>query len=324
MNHEQISKFFTGELTPEEKESLLASFAADEKQFEEAAKLKNSWAAAQLTITSADKEIAHKGWKMFRININRQKYRIGSWQYIAAAAVMTGFIFTASFFAGYFVNQNKSVEIAYHTLTVPAGQYAQLTLADGSEIWLNSRSKLIYPERFTSVTREIQLEGEGLFKVVSDSKRPFIVKTEAINVIATGTQFNVSAYPNDNFVTTTLIEGIVNLFSDVNDIDYKMKSGQIAIYDRAEQLILAHDTDTGVETSWIHGEYQFKETTLADIAKRLERIYNVGFLFYDEALKQRKFTGTFYNHQSIETILQIIEISTNMKYSMENNIVYFK
>ena len=150
------------------------------------------------------------------------------------------------------------------------------------------------------------------------------MKTEAINVIATGTQFNVSAYPNDNFVTTTLIEGIVNLFSDVSDIDYKMKSGQIAIYDRAEQLILAHDTDTGVETSWTHGEYQFRETTLADIAKRLERIYNVGFVFNDEALKQRKFTGTFYNHQSIETILKIIEISTNMKYSMENNIVYFK
>ena len=324
MDYNQLSKFFSGELTSEEKETLLASFHADEEQLDEAAKLKNSWATAQLAITSCEQEIARKGWEKFRANINRQKQRHWSWRRVAAAAVLTGFIVAASFYAGYSVHKAKPVETAYHTLTIPAGQYAQLTLADGSEIWLNSRSKLVYPERFTSTTREIQLEGEGLFKVAPDKKRPFVVKTEAMNVIASGTQFNVSAYPDDNAVAVTLIEGMVKLHSNANNIDYETKTGQLTVYDKSENHISAQDINTDAQISWIYGEYHFKETTLAEITRRLERMYNVVFVFHNEALKQKQFTGTFYNHQSIETILQLITTSGKMRYTMEKDTIYIK
>jgi len=324
MDYNQLSKFFAGELTPEEKETLLASFHADEEQLEEAAKLKNSWAAAQFARAPADREIARTGWEKFRTNTNRQKYRYLSWWRVAAAAVLTGFIFAASFYAGYYVNRAEPAETAYHILSIPAGQYAQLTLSDGSEIWLNSRSKLVYPERFTSATREIKLEGEGLFKVATEKKRPFVVKTGAMDVIATGTQFNVLAYPDDNTVAVTLIEGIVKLHSSANGIDYETKTGQLTVFDKSEKHISAQDINTDAQISWIYGEYQFKETTLAEITRRLERIYNVVFVFQNEALKQKQFTGTFYNHQTIETILQLLMTSGKMQYTMEKDTVYIK
>ncbi len=323
MDHDQLSKFFAGELAPQEKESLLASLLADEKQLEEAAKLKNSWAAAQLTTIPADRDTARQGWKEFRTGIVKQSNR--SWRRIAVAAVFAGIILSAAFFAGYLVNKEEPVPVAYHTLSVPAGQYAQLILSDGSEIWLNSRSKLIYPDKFTSNTREVQFEGEGFFKVISDKEHPFIVKTKTMNVIATGTRFNISAYEDDAWMSTTLIEGVVKLSSSKYGIDYSLTKSNMAVYDKLKNTLAVNPTDTDMQISWTHGEFRFKEMTLEDIAKRLERNFNVKFSFKDNSLEQRIFTGTFYNHQSIENILRVMKASTlKMNYAIKNDTIYIK
>jgi ferric-dicitrate binding protein FerR (iron transport regulator) len=242
---------------------------------------------------------------------------------ISAAAAAIAILVVASYFTGYITRDRTSVT-AYHTLIAPAGQYAQLTLSDGSEIWLNSCSKIIYPEKFTSKIREIQLEGEGLFKVASDRKKPFVVKTGGIDIVATGTQFNVSAYPTDHWIATTLIEGIVKLQSDAGNSGYELKPGQIAVYDKQERRITAKNIDTDMQISWIHGEYRFEKTSLEDIAKRIERYFNMTIVFEDESLKQREFTGTFNKSQSIENILRVIETSTRMQYRISDQIIYIK
>jgi len=370
MDYEQLSKFFSGELPPDEKKSLLAALEADEELRKEAARLKNSWATAQLAASPGDEEIARKGWELFSERIQkeqsgslerdnsfdvypslrdtkqsgknkfdivkgakkdillekesalsengkRKKLFIGSkWRVAAAVAILI----VASYITGYFVYDKKTVT-TYQTMIVPAGQFAQLTLSDGSEIWLNACSKLVYPEKFTSNKREIQLEGEGLFKVVSNKKKPFIVKTGLIDVIATGTQFNVSAYPDDHWIATTLIEGAVKLQSDIS---YELKSGQIAIYDKQERHITTRNINTDSQISWIHGEYHFEAMALEDITKRLERYYNIVFVFEDEGLKQRKFTGAFFKDQSIESIMRVIETSTPMQYRIIDKVIYIK
>jgi len=321
MDYNQLSKFFAGELKPEEKASLLASLHNDQEALDEAAKLKNTWATAQLAEAADDKKKAQKGWKNFHAKTNKHKYFILPRWHVAVAALLAACIIVA---ATLFFNTNKPTQVAYNTLIVPAGQYAQLTLADGSEIWLNSRSKLTYPERFTSAIRKVELEGEGLFHVAADTKRPFVVKTETLDVVATGTQFNVSAYHDDEYVATTLIEGIVKLLSPDKNINYAMKTGHIAFYDKSTRRVTTQNADVNMQTSWTHGEYQFREMTLDNLVKRIERYYDITFVFYDEALKQRKFTGTFYNRQSVETILKVIEASTNMQYTVENNIVQIK
>ena len=352
MDYEQLSKFFSGELTPEEKASLLASLEADEELRAEAARLKNSWAMAQLTDAPGDKELARKGWELFNNRIQKERtatsannnmfsslrgtkqssitatgkpqklFRLHPWRIIAAAASVA-ILVVASYFTFYMLN-NQEYVTEYNTLTVPAGQTTNLTLSDGSEIWLNACSKLVYPEKFTSKTREIQLEGEGLFNVKSNKKKPFIVKTGLIDVVATGTQFNVSAYPDDKWVSTALIEGVVKLQSEINNQGFELKSGQIAIYDKKEQHIIAKNIDTDRLISWTRGEYHFDATSLEDITKSLERYFQIVFEFEDEALKQRKFTGTFYHTQSIETIMRVIETSTDMQYRINDKVIYIK
>ena len=322
MDYEQLSKFFAGELTSGEKETLLDSLEANEEHLKEAAKLKNSWAAAQLAVSPFDKEIARKGWEKFYANINRKKYLTLPRWHVAVAASLAGVIIATALFFN--MRQPVEIAVAYHTLTAPTGQYAQLTLADGSEIWLNSRSKLTYPERFTSAIREIELEGEGLFHVAADSKRPFVVKTGALDVVATGTQFNVSAYPDDEFVVTTLVEGVVTLLSTDKSVDHIMEAGQIAIYDKPTNNIALQNIDVDMQTSWVLGEYRFREMTLEQLVKRMERYFDITFVFHDDALKQQKFTGTFYSRQSVETTLKVIEATTDMRYTIENKIVYIK
>jgi len=332
MDYEQLSKFFSGELTPEEKKSLLAELEADEELRAEAARLKNSWATAQLTDAPDDRDVARKGWELFNNRVQKERTLTGfqtllglrsQWRIVAAAAATVAILVAASFFTIYMLNIQESVT-AYNTLMVPAGQTTHLTLSDGSEIWLNACSKLVYPEKFTSKTREIQLEGEGLFKVKSNKKKPFIVKTGLIDVVATGTQFNVSAYPDDKWVSTALIEGVVKLQSEINTQGFELKSGQIAIYDKKEQHITAKNIDTDRLISWTRGEYHFDATSLEDITKSLERYFQIVFEFEDEALKQRKFTGTFYHTQSIETIMRVIEASTPMQYRISDHTIYIK
>ena len=117
---------------------------------------------------------------------------------------------------------------------------------------------------------------------------------------------------------------MVKLSSAANGIDYEMKPGQIAVYDKTTNNISTQNTDTDMHISWIRGEYRFREMPLEEIARRFERYFSYTFTFDSEELKQRKFTGTFYNHQSIETILQVIQASTDMQYSIEKNIVNVK
>ncbi len=332
MDYEQLSKFFSGELSPDEKASLLASLEADKELYDEAVRLKNSWATAQLADSPDDRVIAQQGWNMFtqRLSNNgilplpatppvkQKKQLLPTYWRIAAALAL---LIIVPFFTAYLFFDKKPVPV-YQTLTVPAGQYTQLTLSDGSEIWLNACSKLVYPEKFTSNKREIQLEGEGLFKVQADKKKPFIVKTKGLNVIATGTQFNVTAYPDESQTTTSLIEGVVQLQSD-NNKGYELKSGQIAVYNKNELRITVKNTDTDRQISWIHGEYPFEATSLEDITKRLERYFNVKFVFEDESLKQRKFTGTFHKSQSIEQIMLVLETS-KVNYRINDNTVFIK
>ena len=320
MDYDKLIQAFNGEES-EEKDSFFSEILSDKEHLEEAARIKNIWAAAQILPQETDKSIRDRGWNIFRKKIDK---RTVSRQWLRVAVV---FLICSLGSFMYYLGQNgrEQIPVAYHTLSVPAGQYAQLILSDGSEIWLNSRSKLIYPDRFVSETREVSFEGEGFFKVASDKDHPFIVKTKSMEVVATGTQFDVSAYDDDSWISTALIEGNLYIYSKENNINYEIKTGQMAVYNKDEKQISLSVIDPHRHIAWTHGEFSFKEMSLGEIAKRLERNFNVKFVFNNKSVKQRAFTGTFYNHQSIETILKVIKASTSqIRYKIDNEIIYIE
>ena len=320
IDFDQFSKYFSGEMSPTEKEAFISALLEDTDRLEEFSRLKNTWAIAGILNKKIGKKIAKKGWHFF----NRRKGSMLIWQRAAMILLLVGVTGVMSYFMGTHAHQEEApITMAYTTLSVPAGQYVQATLPDGSEVWLNSKSTFVYPDRFSSGgAREVHLQGEGFFKVSSDKEHPFIVKTKNMDIVATGTQFNVSAYDDDPHLFATLIEGTVHLHSEQNGISCQMKEGQSAVYQKELNQISLKASNYD-EISWTEEEFRFKDISLEDITKRLERYFNITFVFANETLKNKRFTGTFTYHQTVDNIMKALKTSTKqMSYRIENSTVY--
>jgi len=205
------------------------------------------------------------------------------------------------------------------TIVTPFGEEYDFFLPDGSKVILNSKSKLSYPIHFKDHIREIALTGEAFFKVRKDKQRPFIVKTQFAQVKVLGTSFNVNAYENDEYNEITLVEGHVKVSNSSNETS--LIPGKQAICSR-KNIISVRDVDVDIYTSWTRGIFEFNKMSLKKITTLLQRWYNVEFSFVDNTIENKKFTGAFKKGTPIESILNFIEETTNVKFIKENNLVY--
>ena len=219
---------------------------------------------------------------------------------------------------GYYLSGNKSKQNDDKmTVQVAIGQKANMQLPDGTYIWLNSASSLTCDNAYNRKERVVFLQGEAYFEVKKDKKRPFIVKVDDISVEALGTKFNVKAYPNDDYIMATLLEGSIQVRSPfqskVMEPNEKLKfirnSGQ---FTKSELL----DADKNV--SWINNQLAFEQERLEDIAKILERMYSVHIRFASENLKDIRFSGTLKNN-NLENVLQLIAFVSPVRYSLKND-----
>ena len=211
------------------------------------------------------------------------------------------------------------VALAWHKVIVPRGGEFQISLEDGTRVWLNSESTLKYPEVFTGTTREVFLEGEAYFEVAKDKDKPFIVKTKEQSIEALGTKFNVSAYPTDSLLTTTLLEGSVLLTTQNLLHPTVLKPNEQFVYNKRTRSALLQQVDANRFVSWTTGYYYFPEQSLEAILYRLSHVYCVQFTVKSEALKRRTFTGTFYRGQSIKDIMEIIHLSIPVRYKIDDH-----
>lgn len=173
------------------------------------------------------------------------------------------------------VNQNKKNtkdELVYNQLRVPYGKRAFLTLSDGSTLWINTGTTVIYPVTFAKEKREIFVEGEVYAEVFHDSKRPFFIKTEKLDVRVLGTVFNVTAYKEDRQTNVVLVSGSVNVKPKNGKVTL-MKPNQLFAY--SDIVSTLKEVDVENYTSWHEGKYIFKNEPIENILLRLSRYYNV-------------------------------------------------
>ena len=168
-----------------------------------------------------------------------------------------------------------SSRVKYNTLIVPRGGEYELLLADGTRVWMNSESKLVYPVQFTGERREVEMEGEVCFLVAKNERQPFIVKTKGVSVEVLGTFFNVEAYPEVQTITTTLVEGRVNV-SD-GQRHYVLSPNQQVVAGNGEFVV--RDVDATEVVCWIEGVCYFSEASLENIMDKLARWYDVEVFF---------------------------------------------
>ncbi len=195
----------------------------------------------------------------------------------------------------------------YHQLTVPPGGEYNLTLADGTNVWLNSGSELKFPVRFAGNIREVYLKGEAFFEVVSDSLHPFSVKAGEAEIKVVGTAFNVMNYADEDRLEVALQKGKVEFTAVGTQQVYPLKPGYVVALNKKNNDISISEKDITLMGTWRSGYFYFEDMPLAELVVKLERWYQVKFVFADEETKQLRFTGAVKKYRELNYVLKIIE-----------------
>ncbi|MCK0131307.1 DUF4974 domain-containing protein [Flavobacteriaceae bacterium F08102] len=224
--------------------------------------------------------------------------------------------------------ETTSPEIAYNYLTIPRGGQFNLTLTDGTKIWLNSESQLKYPILFTEgTTRKVELiYGEAYFDVSPSTDHKgssFKVVNGAQEVEVLGTEFNIKAYKDENFIYTTLVEGKV-VVNTANNQETLAPNQQLKLNVSNNDITLFTSTDTFRETAWKNGVFSFKNKPLKDIMKVLARWYDIHVVFASKSLETITFNGSLKKQLSIEEILSIISNTSTISYEITDKTIILK
>jgi len=204
-----------------------------------------------------------------------------------------------------------------NTLIVPVGGIYAIRLSDGTKVWLNAKSSLKYPVKFSGNTRDVTLEGEAYFEVNKNAHSPFTVKTKSGNVTVLGTHFNVSAYQEDKKFETTLAEGKVKI-SQIS----KTEKNESVVLKPGQQARVSNETIRVVEvdpfgySAWKDGKFYFENENLKNILDKMKRWYNFNVKFEQKSLEQIKFTGIILKDEPIDQFLDIISKTSNVKYKI--------
>ena len=210
----------------------------------------------------------------------------------------------------------------YHTLAVPVGGEYHFTLADGTRVWVNSASEVRFPNCFSGKKREIYVKGEVYLEVARDEKHPFVVHAGENEVRVLGTRFNLTAYPDEQEVITTLVEGSVEFWNDQSSI--RLKPGEQSVLDRETNNLEKQKVDVSIYTSWVSGTYEYERMPLSDITRQLSRWYDVQFVYETTEFSNHPFTGVVKRDQSLEEVLSIIEKTTNIKFKISGRTIIIK
>lgn len=231
------------------------------------------------------------------------------------------------------------------TIEAKNGSRSRSLLPDGTTVWLNAGSKLYYDGDFTGVTREVKLEGEAFFDVVKQTNRPFIVHASGIDIKVLGTAFNVKSYPEDKTVETTLYRGVVKVFreaeSEARAIQLKPneklvlhKEAAIKPEDLSNEIQPASAKDKTsftitwidstkkeserLETAWLYSRLEFRGDNFEELARKLERWYNVRIVFTDEKVKQLTVQGSF-EKETVEQAFEALKEGFPINYKINKH-----
>ena len=203
-------------------------------------------------------------------------------------------------------------------LIIPKGGEYQVMLADGTKVWLNSASRLIYPQSFMGKERRVVLSGEAFFDVAHDAERPFIVETSRMNVKVLGTRFNVNDYDDNEEVSTTLVNGSVEIVSGDQQV-FRLVPGEQA-YGKENELE-KREVNVRLYTSWIDGKFLFNNTELEEIAKQISRWYDVEIFFSSENVKKVRFTGAIVKFKPLDDLVRMIESTSQVRFSVKGKTI---
>lgn len=254
----------------------------------------------------------------------KQSYKwYRTWSVAAVAIVLLGLITITAYWQG-----SRQIQSNFSDIVVeaPLGSKTKLTLPDGSTVWLNAGSKMVYSQGFGVSDRRLAFQGEGYFEVEKNDEMPFLVQTHDVNVTVVGTKFNFRNYPEDEEAVVELLEGKVALENQLKEesVRYLSPNEKMVLHKATGKMDIT-SAKVKEATLWTENILLFDEDLLPDIIRKLERSYHVQIEIESEALKQTRFYGQFNQlEQNIYDVLDMLSETGKLKYREEGKVIYLK
>jgi len=329
---ELIIKHLSGVATEEELEKLFVWINTSEENEKLFFSLKDLYEVSSWKLIKKEANTSNE-WKKLHQEIKKRKAKKNgkslSVTFIKIAMRYAAVFLVGMFFTYLWIGNNKNTSFFTKSATSPLtkvvtgkGERTKVILPDGTVVWVNACSSISYNGNYGNKYRIVHLKGEAFFDVKKDTKRPFIVNSMGFNIKAHGTKFDVSAYKDDNKVSAILVEGSISFRQNNVENQQLIKPGQKIAYSQTENKIRIENVNTDTYTAWRTGEYRFEQLTFEEVAKRMERIYNINFVFKNKETKNIPFTGTFFSYESLDKILNVININTSIRFVKNKDTVF--
>lgn len=249
-------------------------------------------------------------------NLEKTGRRSKHWRILFEAAAVIAITITLWLF-----NPIPNKEIRWAELITPYGKIDSTVLSDGTKIWLNAGSRLLYPMSFsTAEERRVFVSGEAYFEVAKDRSHPFIVSANGVEIKVLGTTFDVKAYMDEDEITTTLLSGAVLLTPPSSEESYRMVPGRTLVYNRTTGDVDSFLNKETEKPMWQREEMNFYNLTLDQIAKNLERRFNISIIIRNPDYASMRFYASFVNNENADQILSALNLKRTFTIKKEGGI----
>lgn len=322
---ELILKYIGKTATDSEKEQLLAWLKADEKHLALFRETQTLWHTATIALMP-EEEVRHKLDELKGKMASRKRKKLGIAQFmrIAAAVVLLITIAGSSFYLGQRLTSSATAEaIVMNQVVMGNGNRGSITLPDGTIAYLNSGSKLIYPETFNPAFRQVKLEGEAYFEVKRDEKAPFYVETECMIVNVLGTVFDVQSYAQKEIAETVLLSGKVEVTLKENNKKIVLQPDQKISYNKQTKNFHLEKVDASEYGIWINEQLLFDSEKLSTVLRKMERWYGIRITAASTLPLDQRLTLTI-RYEPKEEILKMLSLIVPMQYTIKGDQVFIK
>lgn len=306
---ELLIKYINGNCTDVEKVTVVNWLDADPKNMKEYLALRK---LNDIMIWQTDANVVS-----LKKHKEKTAIRRGNKYFIEALKIAAIFVL-AFLLSHYFLSEDivQNTEINMQTLHVPAGQRAEITLGDGTQVWLNAKTTMTFPSQFSGDVREVKLDGEGFFDVATDKSKPFIVNTEKYNVKVWGTKFNLMAYSSAENFETSLLEGAVEVLKQGRSAGFMMKPDEQASLKEGKMVVTSiRNMDHFL---WREGILSFDNATFAELVNQLELYFDLTIEVKNSRALNYHCTGKFRTKDGVEHILKVLQLENQFSYTIDD------
>jgi transmembrane sensor len=314
MDYQLVNKYLYGEASEAEVALVINWIEEAPENRNEFIDYKKLWA-----LTAQGNENEDQAWKLIVGSLFRKPRLLISYLNLVKYAAIFLLVFGTGIAVQYLVGGTGKDQLVYQkgtSISAPMGQMTRLELPDGTKVMLNSGSSITYKGEFSLGERIIDLSGEAYFEVAKDQKHPFIVQTALLNFKVHGTSFNIEAYPQENSINTTLVEGSLGVISKDDRELRRLVPGENLHFNKNTSGIIVDNNNVEFYTSWKDGLITFRNEKLKDIARKIERWYNVKVIISNPKLGEEAYFGTIMKNKPIDQLLEVLKLTSSLKYKI--------